>query len=84
MFSIQVLEWYDLPEATKYVQYEEPSAIGTEAYRLQMPATSPPSTPHNYLNGLALREVQAALKDMEIINQVNESPKVCVHLLHDR
>lgn len=61
--------------------------MGTqESGQLQVPfvksSTSPLSAPRknlNHLNGLALREVQAALKDMEITNQVSESPCVFVY-----
>ena len=88
-FWSQALEWYDLPEAFKYHQYDSdlPQSVAFSAQdrssHLQVPYQKHPISPLpspnqneplrkdlGHINGLALKEVKDALKDMEITNQV--------------
>ncbi len=70
---MQALEWYDLPETIKYLQYDTVVNGDREpANQLQLQFPKPVSPPKDllHINNLALCEVQAALKDMEITNKV--------------
>ena len=90
----QAIEWFDLPEAAKYIKFEPstPSSraeTSNENGQLRVPSVkhtlspsqySPSGTPQTslsqkamaHINSLALREVQDALKDLEIMEQVNK------------
>lgn len=91
---IQAVDWFDLPEASKYTNFDAPTpgprvdslhlpqdkrAGGTApAYtHFLSPCHSPMASPHiigrptAYIDTLAQREIQDALKDLEITNQVN-------------
>lgn len=85
LFS-QALEWYDLPEAIKYLYWDSISSEpGTSQLQVPYPKTTNNTTTTTtansnlsppkdlmHINNLALCEVQAALKDMEITNKVRK------------
>lgn len=92
--EIMAIEWYDLPERTKYLKFDQstPSSraettsensqlkVPTAKHTLSPSLYSPSGTPRSssgqkamaHINSLGLREVQDALKDLEIMNQVSK------------
>lgn len=99
----QALDWYDLPESFKYVNFRTDSSIPPSTGELQdshlrpssvkhvlspvKTSLSPYSTPtpslkqqhqqppKSHINSLAMREVQDALKDLEITNKVHKKQR---------
>lgn len=99
----QALDWYDLPESYKYVNFRTESSIHSSNAELQDSSLRPSSVKHvlspvktslspygtpgpsslkqqqqppkSHINSLAMREVQDALKDLEITNKVHKKQR---------
>ena len=99
----QALDWYDLPESYKYVNFRTDSSIHSSNAELQDSSLRPSSVKHvlspvktslspygtpgpsslkqqqqppkSHINSLAMREVQDALKDLEITNKVHKKQR---------
>lgn len=85
--DIMAIEWFELPEAAKYIHTDEGGGGVTRLYPDDSPsiaATSSaghsptetpgvvcPPEPFSFVNSCAQREVQDALKDLEITKQVS-------------